>query len=292
MQEANQLRTELTALRTTDTLTGTKKGPVRAPRRPSSASPRLSDGAAPRGSEPRFDFNPNPTAATSPKHSPSKKRASPHGDQKMTCAASGGSGMGGDMPRSISATIFTSKRCAPAGSSAAAGAEAAAFAPARDGALKAVASGPGASPGSPILRKLWHISADCSTGAACQALDPKGAGGRNSGSAHGFATALGDVGELFKPSCRLWNKTGAAGCGDRAPTAGAGERHMRSWRLWLQGAVADDAAAPHSRMKVSGSAKGNVAYIISALMAIATTFGVSATVLITVLLPSTWHVCN
>ena len=285
MQEAHQLRTELAALRTTNDPTGTKKGPGRAPRRPSSAGPRLSNDAVPRGSGQRLDTDPNHTTATSLKGSPAKKRASPRGEKNMTCAAGSFSKMGGEPARAISATVFTAGRCAPAANSAAVGNGATAFTPAEKGALKAVTSGPGGSPGSPTPRVCWQIMADCSSGAACQALgpSPKGAGGRDSGSARGFVAALGGgvsasgMGTRFKPCWGFWNKKVAAMFGGKA---GAGERRMRSWRPWLQREAADAAPAPHSRTSVCESAEAVCGCIMTALLAMAASCVVSPKMLL------------
>ena len=297
IQEANQLRTELAALRSTDIVIGTKKGAGRTPRRPSSAGPRLSNGAAPRGAEPRFDPNPNPTAATSLKDSPSKKRASLWDEKKMTCTASGGSKMKDGPPRGISATAFHSKRCTPAASGVAANAESAACVPTTERAHKAVASGTGGSLGGPSPRERWQIIADCRRTMACQALGhgPKGAGGRNRSLGHGFLTALGGgvfaagMRERFKPRWGFWNKKVAAVFSGKADV---GERHMRSWRPWLQRNAADAAPMPYSRINALKSAKAIAAYIIAAFVAIATTFGVSAVVVITVLQRQTWRSCR
>ena len=281
MQEAHQLRTKLAALHTTDIPTGAKKGPGRAPRRPSSAGPRLSNG----GSGQRLDPYPNPTTTTSLKGSPSKKCASPHGEKTITCAASGGSRMGGMSPRSVSKTVFHSKRCTPAASSAAVGNGAAASAPAEKGAHKAVASGAGGSLGSQSPRHVWQIMADCSNGAVRGAPDPspKGAGGRKSSSAHGFVTALGGggfasgMGTRFKPCWGFWKKKAADVLGGEAS---AGERRMRSWRPWLQRDAADAAAAPHSRTSVHASAEAVCGFVMTALLAMAASCVVSARMLL------------
>lgn len=256
MQEADQLRAELAALRTTNNPTGTTKGPGRAPRRPSSAGPRLSSGAAPRGGKQRLDPYANPTTATSLKGSPSKKCASPRNEKTITCAAVGGIKMKDGPPRAISATIFNAGRCTPAASSAATDGEAAACAPTTDRAHKAVASGTGGSLGSASPRERWQIMADCRTGAACQALGhgPKGAGGRNRSLGHGFVSALG--GGVF--------------------AAGMGKRFRPCWMSWNKRDAADAAAAPYSRTKLTESGTTNAAHIITILSAIAITFAVSA----------------